>query len=123
MGYQLEELFGWLYDFLREKKIELTDEMRLDYYTCFPQRPSKSFLPQMDKRERRRVENAIVADTEYMGANNLTEYVVTKQSALDFSPDSEEEVVITTFERDLERPKVPTVTRELRYRLPTDALE
>lgn len=118
MGYQLEELFGWLYDFLQQQNIDLTNPMRLDYYSCFPQRPSKSFLPQMSKEVRHRVERTIAEDSEWLEQNGLTEYVVTKQSALDFAPQSTAEVVVTTFERDPHNPSVPTLTRELRYMLP-----
>lgn len=94
-GYQLEEIFKHLHNFLCEQRIDLTNIMRQDYYDCFPQRPNNSFLPRMDKGERRKITNIIMSDREFLTIHNISAMDVRKYSELDLV--AENRVIITVF--------------------------
>lgn len=83
-GNQSEDAFRCLNDFLQSKHIDLFDLLREDYYNSFTLRPAGRFWPDtLEKKERKRILEAIGKDQDFLTEHGLTAYIIKKQTAVD----------------------------------------
>lgn len=97
-GYQLEDLFGSLHEFLLSKEINLFELLRTDYYNNFTLRPQGFWKKQLEKRERKQLLYAIGQDKEFLRRHGLTRKVIEKQTAID--PLGEGTYLLTLFQTE-----------------------
>ncbi|MDL2304594.1 B12-binding domain-containing radical SAM protein [Bacteroides sp. OttesenSCG-928-D19] len=111
-GYQLEELFLYLHQFLTNKGIDLFRQLRSDYYGNFTVRPTGFWLQTMDKHTRKKLLYTIGQDKDFLHLHGLTRKQIEKQTAID--TDGENTYLLTIFE---EKPtKEGATKREITYR-------
>ncbi|WP_277466432.1 B12-binding domain-containing radical SAM protein [Parabacteroides sp. PF5-6] len=85
-GYQLEDLFRFLYHFLQSKAIDLLLPLRRDFYSHFSRRP-KGFWPELlDKKKRKQLLYAIAQDQAFLQEHKLNREIIEKHTAIDPSP-------------------------------------
>lgn len=94
-GYQLEDLFRILQDFLLTKGIQLPDVLRTDYYNNFKIRPTGSWDQTINKKVRKQLLYRIGQDKAFLSMHRLTRQTIEKQTALDFL--AEDELLLTIF--------------------------
>lgn len=82
-GYQLEDLFRCLHNFLKSKNIDLFDSLRANYYSNFSRRPQGFWEDTIDKRERKRLLYQIGQDKPFLKKYDLTRKLMEKQTAID----------------------------------------
>jgi len=82
-GYQLEDLFRYLDNFLSGKGMDLTSSLRTDYYANFSRRPTGSWKETLGKKERKKVLYEISQDKDFLQRNHLTRKIIEKQTAID----------------------------------------
>ena len=111
IGYLLEDLFRNLNDFLESKNINLSTQLRKDYYSNFRIRPNGYWTQNIDKELKKRLLHQIGEDKDFLQNHQLTRRIIEKQTAI--YPLSENEFLLTIFA--LEDPKGQH--RELIYRL------
>ena len=111
IGYLLEDLFRNLNDFLESKNINLSTQLRKDYYSNFRIRPNGYWTQNIDKELKKRLLHQIGEDKDFLQNHQLTRRIIEKQTAID--PLSENKFLLTIFA--LEDPKGQH--RELIYRL------
>lgn len=83
-GYQLEELFRYLHNFLLSKDIDLFECLRTDYYNNFTRRPQGFWADVMDKKQRKQLLYQIGQDREFLSKYRLNRKVIEKQTAVDY---------------------------------------
>ena len=94
-GYQLEDLFRYLNAFLESRGIDLFEELRADYYSCFNNRPHGFWKETLDKKKRKQLLYQIGQDKAFLEQHNLNRKIVEKQTAID--PISDKEYLLTIF--------------------------
>lgn len=82
-GYQLENLFQYLHQFLTDIGIDLSATLRTDYYSNFSKRPNGYWTEAMDKGERKRLLYLIGQDRAFLKKHSLTRKIVEKQTMID----------------------------------------
>ncbi|MFV0418413.1 MAG: DUF4080 domain-containing protein [Dysgonomonas sp.] len=82
-GYQLEDLFRNLSDFLLLRGIDVFDTLRKDYYSGFTRRPQGFWAERMDKKTRKQLLYQIGQDKEFLSKYSLTRRTIEKQTAID----------------------------------------
>lgn len=82
MGYQLEDLFRFLNQFLETKGIDASEMLRDDYYSNFNIRPTGYWTEDICKTERKKLLYAIGQDNDYLRKHNLTRRIIEKQTAI-----------------------------------------
>ena len=82
-GYQLEDIFIRLHHFLQSKGINLFNELREDYYSCFTIRPRGFWENRMEKKKRKQLSMQIGNDKEFLKIHRLTRYIIEKHTAID----------------------------------------
>ena len=82
MGYQLEDLFRYLNQFLESKGIDASDTLREDYYSNYKIRPTSYWTEDISKNERKKLLYAIGQDNDYLRKHNLTRKNIEKQTAI-----------------------------------------
>jgi Fe-S oxidoreductase len=97
-GYQLEDLFLFLYEFLVSKGIDLFRLLRADYYGNFTMRPMGFWLHKMDKETRKKILYTIGQDKGFLNKHGLTRKIIEKQTAID--TEGEDEFLLTVFLKD-----------------------
>ena len=83
IGYQLDDLFRNLDNFLVTQDIDLPSLMRDDYYDCFVIRPSGYWKETMPKQKRKRMLYVIGQDRDFLQTHGLTRRVVEKHCTVD----------------------------------------
>ena len=82
MGYQLEDLFRYLNQFLESKGLDASDTLREDYYSNYKIRPTSYWTEDISKNERKKLLYAIGQDNDYLRKHNLTRKIIEKQTAI-----------------------------------------
>ena len=82
MGYQLEDLFNYLDQFLKSKGIDACDFLREDYYSNFKIRPTGYWYDDISKAERKKLLYTIGQDKDFLNKHNLTRKIIEKQTAI-----------------------------------------
>ena len=82
MGYQLEDLFRYLNQFLESKGLDASDTLREDYYSNYKIRPTSYWTEDISKNERKKLLYAIGQDNDYLRKHNLTRKNIEKQTAI-----------------------------------------
>lgn len=95
MGYQLEDLFRYMHQFLKQKGIEAFEQLRDDYYSNFTRRPQGFWADTMDKKQRKRMLYNIGQDREFLRKHNLERRTIEKMAAID--PIGEDKYLLTLF--------------------------
>lgn len=88
-GYQLEELFRYLHNFLLSKDIDLFECLRTDYYNNFTRRPQGFWADVMDKKQRKQLLYQIGQDRGFLSKYRLNRKVIEKQTAIDYISDNQ----------------------------------
>lgn len=95
MGYQLEDLFRYMHQFLQQKGIEAFEQLRDDYYSNFTRRPQGFWADTMDKKQRKRMLYNIGQDRDFLRKHNLDRRTIEKMAAID--PIGEDKYLLTLF--------------------------
>ena len=103
-GYQLEDLFRYLHDFLQSKDIELFESLRADYYSNFSRRPQGFWDNAIDKVERKRLLYLIGQDRAFLSKYRLNRKIIEKQAAIDYVTDNEYQLTIFIDDKRLSIP-------------------
>lgn len=82
-GYQLEDLFRILNDFLLLRGIDLFEILRTDYYHNFKIRPHGFWSNRLDKDVRKKLHYLIGQDKKFLTDNNLSRKIIEKQTIID----------------------------------------
>lgn len=82
-GYQLEDVFRILYEFLLQKDIDLFETLRTDYYHNFRIRPHGFWDHRLDKTTRKKLLYQIGQDKDFLIENGLSRKIIEKQAAID----------------------------------------
>ena len=94
-GYQLEDLFRHLHEFLLSKGIDLFTTLRTDYYHCFSTRPPGFWKSTLDKKTGKSLLYEIGNDRDFLHTHNLTRRIIEKRAIID--PVSANEYLLTVF--------------------------
>lgn len=86
-GYQLEDLYACLYQFLLSKGIDLFVQLRTDYYANFTLRPPGFWMDRLDKLMKKKLLYQIGQDREFLRKYGLTRKMVEKLAAIDLIDD------------------------------------
>lgn len=82
-GYQLEDLFRILHEFLQERGIDLFETLRTDYYHNFKIRPHGFWSHRLDKETRKKQLYLIGQDKDFLIKSGLSRKIIEKQAAID----------------------------------------
>ena len=94
-GNHLEDIFLNLHKFLQSNDINLFNELREDYYSCFNIRPHGFWENRMDKKLRKQMLHQIGGDVDFLKRFKLNRKIIEKQTAIDFLKDNE--YLLTVF--------------------------
>lgn len=83
MGYQLEDLFRYLNDFLLTKGIDLFPLLRDDYYSNFNRRPQGFWKHSLEKRQRKQLLYTIGQDKDFLREHKLDRRIIEKMTTID----------------------------------------
>ncbi len=86
-GYQLEDLFRYLYHFLQSREIDLLYFLRRDFYSHFSRRPKGFWESGPDKKERKQLLYQIAQDKDFLRSHNLNREIIEKHTAIDPHPE------------------------------------
>lgn len=100
IGYQLEDLFRLLQEFLENKNIDLAATLRTDYYHNFRLRPHGFWTPTFDKQTKKRLIYEIGQNKEFLRKHNLTRRIIEKQTIIDTLADDYVEFIVYLEEED-----------------------
>ena len=81
-GYQLEDLFRYLNDFLKTKNIDAFEFLRDDYYNNFRIRPTGFWTDDLTKEERRKLLYHIGQDKAFLQKHGLNRKIIEKQTSI-----------------------------------------
>lgn len=93
-GFQLEDLFRYLQNFLLSKDIDLFQYLRADYYNNFNRRPQGFWEEQIDKKTRKQLLYQIGQDKSFLNQNKLNRKIIEKQTAIDLVSDNNYQLTI-----------------------------
>lgn len=93
-GYQLEDIFLHLHNFLVSKGIDLFEELRTDYYYNFKIRPHGFWPDKIEKKERKRLLYLIGNDKPFLSKYKLTRKIIEKQAAIDLIGKNEYQLTV-----------------------------
>lgn len=94
-GYQLEDVFRNLHNFLLTKGIDIFEILRSDYYHNFKKRPHGFWENQLEKKVRKRLLYEIGQHKEFLGKYGLNRKIIEKYTAID--PISDHRYLLTIF--------------------------
>ncbi len=103
-GYQLEDIFLNLHNFLMSKGIDLFEELRTDYYCNFKIRPHGFWKDKMDKKERKQMLYQIGNDKPFLKQYKLSRKIIEKQTVIDPLDNKEYLLTVFNFENNREKP-------------------
>lgn len=98
-GYQLEDLFRYLYNFLLSKDIDLFQSLRTDYYNNFNRRPQGFWEEQIEKKARKQLLYQIGQDKTFLLKHCLNRKTIEKQTAIDLISDNNYQLTIFMEDR------------------------
>ncbi len=105
VGYQLEDLFRYLNQFLESKGIDASDTLRDDYYSNYSIRPTGYWTEDIPKTERKKLLNTIAQDNDFSRKHKLSRKIIEKQTAI--NPLENEDYLLTIFfEKEKEKKQV-----------------
>ena len=82
-NYHLEDIFLHLHRFLLLKGVDLFDQLRKDYYSCYKIRPQGFWENRLDKKTCKRLLHQIANDKPFLTTCQLNRYIIEKQSTID----------------------------------------
>ena len=85
--YRLEDIFLHLHHFLLSININLFEELRKDYYSCFKIRPHGFWENRIDKKLLKQWRNQIANNKPFLQNYQLNRKIIEKQTAIDFIDD------------------------------------
>lgn len=94
-GYQLEDLFRYLYFFLQTKGIDLLLYLRRDFYSHFSRRPKGFWEDTLGKKKRKQLLYLIAQDKDFLKRNKLNREMIEKHTVID--PHPEKGYILTVF--------------------------
>lgn len=94
-GYQLEDLFRYLHNFLLSKDIDIFTTLRSDYYRNFSRKPQGFWENGMEKKKKKALLYQIGQDKDFLAKHGLTRKIIEKQTAIDLI--SDKEFLLTVF--------------------------
>jgi len=94
-NYQLEDTFLHLHQFLLSKDIDLFNELRADYYSCFQIRPRGFWENRMGKKKCKQLRLQIGDDKDFLENHQLTRQLIEKQTNID--PFDDNQLLLTVF--------------------------
>lgn len=103
-GYQLEELFRYLHNFLLSKDIDLFECLRTDYYNNFTRRPQGFWADVIDKKQRKQLLYQIGQDRGFLSKYRLNRKVIEKQTAVDYVSGNEYRLTVFIDDKRLSIP-------------------
>lgn len=103
-GYQLEDIFLNLHNFLLSKGIDLFEELRTDYYCNFKIRPHGFWKDKMDKKERKQMLYQIGNDKPFLKQYKLNRKIIEKQTVIDPLDNNGYLLTVFNFEDNREKP-------------------
>lgn len=103
-GYQLEDLFRYLHNFLLSKDIDLFECLRTDYYNNFTRRPQGFWADVMDKKQRKQLLYQIGQDRGFLSKYRLNRKVIEKQTAVDYVSGNEYRLTVFIDDKRLSIP-------------------
>jgi len=98
-GYQLEDIFLNLHNFLISKDIDLFEELRTDYYSNFKIRPHGFWKDKIDKKKRKQLLYHIGNDKPFLKEHKLNRKIIEKQAAIDLI-EEDNKYLLTVFLAD-----------------------
>lgn len=101
-GYQLEDLFRYLNNFLQGKGIDLFTTLRTDYYGNFTRKPHGFWEDKLDKKVRKRLLYEIGQDKSFLKKYKINRKIVEKHTAIDII--SADKYLLTIFMDGQENP-------------------
>jgi len=101
-GYHLEDVFRNLHHFFLSQNIDLFNELREDYYSCFKIRPHGFWENPMDKKVRKKLLYQIGNDKDFLKHYKLNRRIIEKHTAIDKT--GENTFLLTIFCNDGSRP-------------------
>lgn len=105
-GYQLEDVFRHLHNFLLSNNIDLFETLRTDYYHNFSRKAHGFWEDVIGKTDRKRLLYEIGQNKPFLKQHNLTRKIVEKQTAIDRISDNE--YLLTVFPSD-NNPSISTL--------------
>lgn len=111
-GYQLEDIFMNLHQFLLSKGINLFHELRSDYYSCFKIRPHGFWPETIGKKRRKQLLYLIGNDKPFLKKYMLTRKIIEKQTAIDYLEDNN--YLLTVFCSDGTRKNPLSILYEMK---------
>ena len=97
-GYHLEDIFLNLHNFLQSRSIDMFNELRKDYYSCFKIRPHGFWINCLEKKTRKQLLHHIANDKEFLKYHEIDRKIVEKHTAIDLLDDNE--YLLTIFCND-----------------------
>ncbi len=94
-GYQLEDLYRFLYKFLSTLEMDILPTLKIDYYQNFNIRPHGFWKSEFTKKEHKQLLYQIGQDKDFLRKNRLTRKIVEKQMVID--PLDENSYQLTLF--------------------------
>ncbi|MBB4036915.1 radical SAM superfamily enzyme YgiQ (UPF0313 family) [Dysgonomonas hofstadii] len=94
-GYQLEDLFRYLHEFLLSKNIDLFETLREDYYNNFSRKPQGFWEDTIGKQRRKQLLYQIGQDKIFLKKHGLNRKVIEKLTVIDML--SEDIFLLTIF--------------------------
>ena len=82
-GYQLEDLFRYLHEFLLSKNIDLFETLRTDYYNNFNRKPQGFWEDTIGKQRRKQLLYQIGQDKTFLKHHGLNRKIIEKLTAID----------------------------------------
>ena len=103
-GYQLEDVFKVLYDFLEEKNISIFGLLRNDYYDNYTLRPHGFWNDKLCKKEKKALVQRIIKDEEFLMLHKVSADQVEKYATLDVIEDNKVEITLFNLRKDKNTP-------------------
>ena len=93
-GYQLEDVFQVLSDFLEERGISIFHLLRNDYYDNYTLRPHGFWKDTRTKKEKKALLQRVLQDKEFLEENQLSATQIEKYATLDLISDKTVEITL-----------------------------
>jgi len=103
-NYHTEDIFHHLHKFLLSKGIDLFEELRKDYYSCYKIRPHGFREDRLDKKTRKRLLYQIGNDKPFLKTHQLNRHIIEKQSVIDDLDKNDYLVTVFCDDRSRENP-------------------
>ena len=88
-GYHLEDVFLNLHKFLQNKSIDLFNDLRKDYYSCFKIRPHGFWENCIEKKTRKQLLHNVASDKELLKQYQIDRKTLEKHTTIDLLNNNE----------------------------------